>query len=53
MKGTIKDKLMVFERKVLIKIFGTTKERNGTWRIETDDELIRHENVINYIIAQR
>jgi len=53
LKGTIKDKLMVFERKVLIKIFGTTKERNGTWRIETDDELIRHENVINYIIAQR
>ena len=47
---------MVFERKVLRKIFGPTKERDGTWRIKTNDELdklIRHKNVINYIKAQR
>jgi hypothetical protein len=30
---------MVFERKVLRKIFGPTKERDGTWRIITNDEL--------------
>ena len=30
LKETIKDKLMVFERKVLRKIFGRTKERDGT-----------------------
>jgi hypothetical protein len=30
---------MVFERKVLRMIFGPTKERDGTWRIKTNDEL--------------
>jgi len=30
---------MVFERKVLRKIFGPIKERDGTWRIKTNDEL--------------
>ena len=47
---------MVFERKVLRKMFGPTKERDGTGRIKTNDELdklIRHKNTINYIKAQR
>ena len=47
---------MVFGRKVLRKIFGPTKERDGTWRIKTNDELdelIRHKNIINHIKAQR
>jgi len=44
---------MVFERKVLGKIFGPTKDRNGTWRIKTNDELIRHKNITNHIKAQR
>ena len=47
---------MVFERKVLRKIFGPTKERGGTWRIKTNDELdelIRYKNAINRIKAQR
>jgi hypothetical protein len=38
------------------KIFGSTKERDGIWRIKTNDELdklIRHKNIINYIKAQR
>ena len=45
---------MVVERKVLRKIFGPTKERDGTWSIKTNDELdkfIRHKNIINYIRA--
>ena len=56
LKGTIKHKLMVFERKVLRTIFGSTKERDGTWRIKTNVELnklIRHKNIINYIKTQR
>jgi hypothetical protein len=56
LKDTIKNKLMVFERKVLRKIFGPTKERDGTRRIKTDDELdklVRHKNIINYIKTQR
>jgi len=47
---------MVFERKVLRKIFVPTKERDGTWRIKTNDELdklIRHKNIINCIKTQR
>ena len=36
-KKTIKNKLMVFERKVLRKIFGPTKERDGTCSIKTND----------------
>ena len=47
---------MVFERKVLRRIFGPTKERDGTWRIKTNDELyelIRHKNIIHHIKAQR
>ena len=46
---------MVFERKVIRRIFGPTKERDGTWRIKTNDELdelIRHKNIIRYIKAQ-
>jgi hypothetical protein len=56
LKETTKNKLMVFERKALRKIFGPTKERDGTWRIKTNDELaklLRHKNIINYIKAQR
>jgi len=51
-----KNKLMVFERKVLSKVFGPTKERDGTWRIKTNDELDelkRHKNIINHIKAHR
>jgi len=51
-----KNKLMVFERKVLRKIFGPTKERDGTGRIKTNvelDQLIRHKNIINYTKAQK
>jgi len=38
---------------VLRRIVGLTKERDGTWRIKTNDELIRHKNIINHIKAQR
>jgi hypothetical protein len=47
---------MAFERKVLRRIFGPTKERDGTRRIKTNDELhelIRHNNIINHKKAQR
>jgi hypothetical protein len=55
LKETIKNKLVLFERKALRKIFGPTKERDGTWRIKTNDEfdkLIRHKNIINYVKTQ-
>ena len=46
----------MFERKILRKIFGPTKEDNGNWRIKTNielDELIKRQNIINYVKAQR
>jgi hypothetical protein len=46
---------MVFERKVLRRIFGPKKEEDGTWRIKTNvklDELLRHKNIINHIKAK-
>ena len=56
LKESIIRKLSVFERKMLRKIFGPTKEANGIWRIKTNkelDELIKHRNIINYVKAQR
>jgi len=47
--------LLVFERKILRRIFGPTKE-NQMWIIKTNEELdklIKHKNIFNYIKAQR
>jgi hypothetical protein len=46
---------LVFERKILSKIFGPNNE-NGIWRIKNNqelDEIIKHKNIINFIRAQR
>ena len=56
LKENIKSKLRVFERKVLRRIYGPTKESDDTWRIKSNDELSRligNKNIINYIKAQR
>ena len=50
------EKLMIFERKILRKIFGPTKEPNGLWRIKTNEELnelIQRKNIIRFIKFQR
>jgi hypothetical protein len=55
-KRNINTKLTVFERKVLRRIYGATKEKDGTWWIKSNEELNRltgNKNVINYIKAQR
>jgi hypothetical protein len=47
---------MIFERKILRKICGPTKEPNGLWRIKTNeelDELIKRKNIIRFIKSQR
>jgi len=47
---------MIFERKILRKIFGPIKEENGLWRIKTNgelDELIKWKNIIRFIKSQR
>jgi len=56
LKENIKTKLRVFERKVLRRIYGPPKEKGGTWRIKSNEELNRltgNKNIINYIKAQR
>ena len=56
LKENIKTKLRVLERKVLKRIYGPTKESDGTWRIKSNEELNRligNKNIINYIKAQR
>ena len=56
LKENIKTKLRVFKRKVLKRIYGSTKESDGTWRIKSNEELnrlISNKNIINYIKAQR
>jgi capsule polysaccharide modification protein KpsS len=55
LKETIIQKLLVFERKILRRIFGPTME-NQIWRIKTIEELdrlIKHRNIGSYIKAQR
>jgi hypothetical protein len=54
LKETITHKLMVFEMKILRKIFGPTYE-NGSWRIKRNqelDKLIKYKNIINFARAQ-
>jgi len=51
LKGTIIQKLLIFEWKILRRIFGPTKE-NQIWRIKTNEELdklIKHKNIFNHL----
>jgi hypothetical protein len=53
LKETIINKLSVFERRILRKIFDP-KNENGIWRIKTNqelDDIIKHKNIINCIRA--
>jgi hypothetical protein len=56
LKENIKSKLRVFERKVLRRIYGPTKESDGIWRIESNknlNRLIGNKIIVNYVRAQR
>ena len=46
------NKLMIFERKIMKKIFGPTKTDDGYWRIKTNQEIndiLKGQNVIGFI----
>jgi hypothetical protein len=39
MTVTEQNRLLIFERRVLRKIYGPTQNNDGTWRIKTNEEL--------------
>jgi predicted site-specific integrase-resolvase len=51
----IKRKLLVFERKILRRIFGPTQKANGQWRLKDEEleEAINNENIARYIKYKR
>ena len=56
LKEAEKQKLLVFERKVIRRIFGAIRDQDGTWRIRTNEEInriLKNKNIINFIKAQR
>jgi hypothetical protein len=47
---------LIFERRILRRIFGPTQKANGEWRLKTNEELeniIRHENIVRRIKSKR
>jgi hypothetical protein len=47
---------MIFERKIMRKIFGTTRSDDGYWRIQTNQEIndiLKGQNIIGFIKKQR
>ena len=47
---------MVFERKILRRIFGSTQKADGEWRLKTNEELenaIRYENIVRHIKSKK
>jgi len=56
MTVTEQNRLLVFERRVLRKIYGQTQDNDGAWRIKTNEELenlINKTNVLRFIKSQR
>jgi len=52
----IKQKLLVFERRILRRIFGPTQKANGEWRLKTNEELenaIGYETIVRHIKSKR
>ena len=47
---------MIFERKIMRKVFGPTRIEEGYWRIKTNQEIndiLKGENIIGFIKKQR
>jgi hypothetical protein len=56
MTATEQNRLLVFERSVLRKIYGPTLDKDRTWRIKTNEELqhlIKKKNIVRFIKSQR
>jgi len=56
LKENMINKLMIFKRKVMRKIFGPTRSEDGYWRIKTNQEIsdiLKGQNIIGFIKKQR
>ena len=56
LKENIKQKLLVFERRILRRIFGPTQKADGEWRLKTNEEMenvIKYENIVRHIKSKR
>jgi len=56
LKENVTNKLMIFERKIMRKIFGPTRTDDGYWRIKTNQEIndiLGGQNVIGFNKKQR
>jgi len=56
LKENMANKLMIFERKIMRKIFGPTRTADGYWRIKTHQEInniLKGQNIIGFIKKQR
>ena len=56
LKENMINKLMIFERRIMRKIFGPTRTDDGYWRIKTNQEInkiLKWQNIIGFIKRQR
>jgi len=56
LKENVTNKLMIFERKIMRRIFGPTRTDDGYWRIKTNQEIndiLGGQNVIGFNKKQR
>ncbi|PSN40067.1 hypothetical protein C0J52_25469, partial [Blattella germanica] len=56
LKESDKQKILIFERKILRRIYGAIKISNNEWRIRTNDEInkiFKNRTIVNFIQAQR
>jgi hypothetical protein len=56
LKKQIKEKLLIFERKIIRTIYGSTVDPNGLKKRRTNGEintLLKQRNIVRYIKAQR
>ena len=55
-KENMIDKLMIFERRIIRKIFGHERRDDGYWRIKTNQEIndiLKAQNIIGFVKKQR
>jgi len=56
LRENMANKMMIFEGKIMRKIYGATRTDDGYWRIKTDQEIsdiLKGQNIIGFIKKQR